>query len=323
MRVIITGGTGLIGKALANSLAADGHEIIVLSRNVHKTSGLAPGVRVVGWDSKTANGWGELADGAGAIVNLAGESIAGEGFLPSRWSPERKRRILESRLNAGAAVVDAVQSARNRPEVVIQSSAIGYYGTSDDEVFTESSRAGDDFQADVCKQWEASTQELDRIGVRRAIARTGVVLSLDGGALTRLIFPFRMFAGGPLGTGKQWFSWIHIADEVRAIRFLIENPGMQGAYNLTAPQIVTNGEFAKIIGETMKRPSFVPAPKAAFELGFGEVATIVVDGQKVLPQRLEEAGFEWHFPDARSAFQDLWEHRHADEHAHAEAEAGH
>lgn len=323
MRVIITGGTGLIGKELANSLAADGHEIIVLSRNVHKTSGLAPGVRVVGWDGKTASGWGELADGAGAIINLAGESISGEGFLPSRWSSERKRRILESRLNAGAAVVDAVQSARTRPEVVVQSSAIGYYGVSETETFTETSRAGDDFQADVCKQWEASTHDLDRIGVRRVIIRTGVVLSLKGGALTRLIFPFQLFAGGPLGTGKQWFSWIHIADEVRAIRYLMENPTMSGVYNLTAPQLVTNGDFAKIIGETMKRPSFVPAPKFAFQLGFGEVATLVVDGQKVIPTRLEAAGFDWHFPDARSAFQDLWEHRNADEHAHAEAEAGH
>jgi uncharacterized protein (TIGR01777 family) len=316
MRIIITGGTGLIGKEVANSFAADHHDVIVLSRNVHKTSGLAPGVRVVGWDGRTANGWGELADGAGAIINLAGESIAGEGFLPSRWSDERKKRILESRMNAGAAVVEAVRAAKVKPGVVVQSSAIGYYGASDTETFVEGSRAGDDFQAEVCKQWETSTAEVERYGVRRVIVRTGVVLSLKGGALTRLMFPFHLFAGGPLGTGKQWFSWIHIEDEVRAIRFLTEQASTSGIYNLTAPGVITNGEFAKIIGETLGRPSFLPAPKFAFQLGFGEVATIVVDGQKVLPKRLEEAGFTWHFPDARSAMRDLWEHRHAEaEHA--------
>ena len=207
MRTIITGGSGLIGRALAAELAAAEHEVIILSRTPGRVSGLPAGVRAAGWDGRTAEGWQDLADGATAIVNLAGESIAA-----GRWTAARKRRIAASRQQAGAAVVQAVAGATTRPQVVIQASAVGYYGPRGDETITEDSAAGDDFLAQVCVPWETSTEEVERLGVRRAIIRTGIVLSRDGGALPRMMLPFRLFSGGPLGSGRQGFPWIHHAD---------------------------------------------------------------------------------------------------------------
>jgi uncharacterized protein (TIGR01777 family) len=305
MRVIITGGTGLIGKEVANSLANDHHEVIVLSRNTNKTSGLAPGVRVVGWDARTADGWGELADGADAIINLAGESISGEGFLPERWSDEKKKRILESRVNAGRAVVEAIERARVRPRVLLQASAVGYYGQTGDAPVTEESPAGTGFLADVCKQWEASTAAVEAMGVRRVILRIGLPLSMKGGVFTRLIFPFRLFAGGPLGSGQQYQPWIHMDDMVAAVRFLMDNNEASGPFNICAPAPVTNAEMAKAIGRVMKRPSFVPAPAFAFKLGFGEVAQIVLEGNKMIPKRLTDMGFRWQHPHIGEAVADL------------------
>lgn len=305
MRVIITGGTGLIGKEVANSLANDHHEVIVLSRNTNKTSGLAPGVRVVGWDARTADGWGELADGADAIINLAGESISGEGFLPERWSDEKKKRILDSRVNAGRAVVEAIERARVRPRVLLQASAVGYYGQTGDAPVNEESPAGDGFLADVCKQWEASTAAVEAMGVRRVILRIGLPLSMKGGVFTRLIFPFRLFAGGPLGSGQQYQPWIHMDDMVAAVRFLMDNNEASGPFNICAPAPVTNAELAKAIGRAMKRPSFLPAPAFAFKLGFGEVAQIVLEGNKMIPKRLTDMGFKWQHPHIGEAVADL------------------
>lgn len=299
-RVIITGGTGLIGRRLAADLVEGGYEVIVLSRNPGRATNLPAGVQAVAWDARTAVGWGELAEGAAAIVNLAGENI-GE----SRWSEERKRRILESRLNAGAAVVEAVKAAGTKPRVVIQSSAVGYYGPRGDEVVTEETPPGDDFLANVCKQWEASTAAVETMGVRRAVIRTGVVLSTEAGALPRLLLPFRLFAGGRLGSGRQWWPWIHIADEVRAIRFLIETETAQGPFNLCAPNPLTNAEFGRVLGRVMGRPAVLPAPAFAIRLVFGEMATVVLDGQRVVPHRLQEMGFDFLFPEAEAALRNL------------------
>ncbi|MDX1993954.1 MAG: TIGR01777 family oxidoreductase [bacterium] len=307
MRVVITGGTGLIGKALTKSLATDGHHVVVVSRNPRQTEPLPATVSFQAWDGRTAEGWGKAVDGADAVVNLAGESIAGEGFLPARWTVERKHNILNSRVNAGKAVSDAVTAANSKPGVLIQASAVGYYGSQpNSKVITEASPAGNDFLADVCKQWEASTTYVESVGVRRAIIRTGVVLSLDGGALPRQAFPFKLFAGGPLGSGKQPYPWIHLADEVRAIRFLIEHPQATGPFNLTSPNPVTNAEFSHAIGRVMGRPSFVPAPGFAFKAAFGDVSMVVLEGQRAIPQRLQELGFTFLFPDAEGALRDLY-----------------
>ncbi len=308
MRIIITGGTGMIGSALANNLVGEGHEVIVLSRSPALASGLDPAVRIEGWDAHSAYGWGELADGADAIVNLAGASIAGEGFLPARWTDERKQAIIESRVNAGKAIVEAIQQAKDKPGVLIQSSAVGYYGTHPNNIeITEDSPGGNDWLAQVCKEWEASTEVVERVGVRRAIIRTGVVLSFESGALQRMALPFQMFAGGPLGNGKQPLPWIHPADEIGAIKYLIKHPDASGPFNLAAPHPLTNGEFSKALGRVMNRPSLIPVPGFAFNMMFGEVATIVLDGQRVLPQRLLDLGYTFQFPKAEAALTDLYQ----------------
>ncbi len=306
MRVIITGGSGLIGRALVRSLTADGHEVIILSRSPGNAVNLPAGAKAVYWDGKSADGWGKYVNGAGAVINLAGESVGGTGFFDVRWTPARRRRIQESRINAGRAVVQAIQLAEKKPAVLIQSSAVGYYGThTDDRDITEDAPAGHDFLAGVCVDWEASTQKVERLGVRRAIIRTGVVISPKGGALPRQMLPFKFFAGGPLGSGEQWFPWIHIDDEVAAIRFLIDNEDARGAFNLAAPHPVTNAEFSRALGSSMRRPSWLRAPAFAFKLLFGEAALILLEGQKAVPHRLLDLGFKFKFPAVEPALEDL------------------
>ena len=306
MRVLITGGSGLIGRALSEELVSHGHEVIVLSRSPQRVSGLPDAVSVVQWDGRTAEGWGHLADGAGAIVNLAGASIAGEGFFPSRWTEENRRVIRESRLNASRAVVEAIEQAKEKPSVLIQASGVGYYGFHGEETLTEEAGPGDDWAARfTAEEWEPSSAPVEQMGVRRAVVRTGVVLSTEEGALPRLLLPFRLFVGGPLGSGKQWYSWISLQDEARALRFLIETEEAHGAFNLTAPNPVTNGELAKLIGKVIGRPSFIPVPGFAMRLAFGEVAEVVLQGQRAIPQRLLDLGFEFDFPTAEPCLQDL------------------
>ena len=298
MRVLITGGTGLIGRALSEDLISQGHEVIVLSRSPERPSGRP--------DARSAEGWGHLADGAGAIVNLAGASIAGEGFFPSRWTEEQRRVIRESRLNSSQAVVEAVEEAERKPGALIQASGVGYYGYRGDELLTEEAAPGDDWAARfTAEEWEPSSAPVEQMGVRRVLARTGVVLSVDEGALPRLLLPFRLFVGGPMGSGKQWYSWISLQDEARALRFLIETEEAHGAFNLTAPNPVTNGELAKLIGKVMGRPSIIPVPGFALRLAFGEVAEVVLQGQRAIPQRLLDLGFEFDFPTAEASLQDM------------------
>lgn len=304
MRIIISGGTGLIGSKLVNELAADHHDVYVLSRSPEKHT-LPAGVTGVKWDGRTPEGWGHLVNETDAIINLAGESIAGTGFLPSRWTPERKQRIRDSRIQAGEAITKAVEAASSKPGALIQSSAVGYYGSRGDEVITEEALPGSDFLAQVCQDWEQSTQAVEKMGVRRAIIRTGVVLSMEGGALPITVLPFRFFAGGPLGSGQQWWPWIHIDDEIRAVHFLLENEAASGAFNLSAPNPLTNRGFGKVIGQVLQRPFLIPAPAFALKLALGEVATIVLDGQRTVPEKLESAGFNFNFPDAQSALSDL------------------
>lgn len=307
MRVIITGGTGMIGRRLSNDMARGGHEVIVLSRSPKLARGLDAAVRVEGWDARTSEGWGPLADGAGAIVNLASANLAGEGFLPARWTDERKKVLLTSRLNVGEAVVEAVARAARKPAVVIQMSAVGYYGAHENsEDITEDAPPGGDFPARVCVEWEASTQPVEALGVRRVIVRSGVVLSFDDGALRRIALPFSLFVGGPFGGGQQPFPWVHPADTIGAIRFLIEHAEASGPFNVTAPHPLTNVEFSRALGSVMRRPALVPTPGFAFRMAFGEVADILLTGQRVLPARLLALGFAFRFPEAEAALADLY-----------------
>jgi hypothetical protein len=308
MRVIVSGGTGLIGRPLAASLAEDGHEVFVLSRKPDEVAGLPPTVRVEGWDGRTSQGWGRLVDGAGAVVNLAGETIAGEslqGILLKPWGSDRKRRILESRVHAGKAVTEAIEAAQRKPAVLIQASAVGYYGPLEDQENTEETPAGVDFLARTCVAWEASSQAVEGMGVRRAIIRSGLVLSGKGGVLPVMTLPFRLLLGGRLGSGRQWVPWIHLADEVRAIRFLLDTPGAAGPFNLVAPRPVTNAELSRVLGKVLGRPSFLPAPAFALRLVLGEKATLVLDGQRLIPKRLTDLGFQFRFADPEVALKDL------------------
>ncbi len=198
-----------------------------------------------------------------------------------------------------------MRDAARKPAVVVQSSAIGYYGPHADEPLTEDAPPGDDFLARLCVAWEAAAAPLDELGVRRVTLRTGVVLSTAGGAFPRLLLPFRLFAGGPMGNGRQWMSWIHLADEVAAIRFLLAREDAAGPFNLTAPEPLTNAQFSRLLGRIMRRPAFLPVPAFAMRLALGEAATIVLDGQRVLPRRLQELGFAFRFPTAEAALRDL------------------
>ena len=300
MRVIVTGGTGLIGRALARGLSTDGHEVIVLSRRAQASERRAGGAQVVGWDARTTAGWGSWVDGADAVVNLAGENIGG-----GLWTAAHKRRIMESRILAGQAVVQAIEQAAHRPRVLVQASGIGYYGRRGDETLTESDAPGSDWLAQVAVAWEACTQSLEALGVRRAVIRTAGVLDSREGFLPRMLLPFRLFIGGPLGGGRQWLPWIHLADEVGAIRFLIDHPQAAGAFNLAAPDAVRNADFGRALGRVLGRPSFMPAPALALRLALGELAGLILEGQRAVPRRLTELGFTFRFPDLEPALRDV------------------
>jgi uncharacterized protein (TIGR01777 family) len=301
MRVIITGGSGLIGRALAGDLVGRGHEVIVLSRDpLRHGKTLPPGIRLEAWDGATARGWGDLVEETGAIVNLAGENLSG-----GRWTTVRKQALLESRLNPGRAISEAVAQATRKPGVVIQASAVGYYGIHQDEVITEQAAQGKDYLADLVGKWEASTSAVEQYGVRRVITRSGVVFSMQGVTLPRLVLPFRFFVGGRLGSGRQWLSWIHIEDEIAGIRYLIEHPDASGVFNLTSPNPLTNSSLAQILGRVMKRPSIMPVPAFALRVLFGEMAMIVLDGQRVIPERLLKHGFVFRYAETEAALKAL------------------
>ncbi|MBP7690723.1 MAG: TIGR01777 family oxidoreductase [Anaerolineales bacterium] len=311
MRVIITGGGGLIGRELVASLAVEGHEIIVLSRNPARVTDLPSRAQAVAWDGRTAQGWGQWVDGAEAIVNLAGESIAGGDSIPSillrgRWTAARKQAIERSRLNAGQAVVEAVRAAARKPAVVIQASAVGYYGSQGDSELPEDKPAGRDFLAQICVAWENATAPVAALGVRHVVARTGVVLSRQGGVLPLLSFPYSLFAGGPLGSGRQWFPWIHMDDEIGALQKLLTSSSAQGAYNLCAPKPLTNEAFGKLIGRALRRPHWMPAPAFALRLALGEIADgLLLTSQRQIPKRLQQLGYKFRYPEAETALQDL------------------
>jgi len=308
MRVLITGGSGLIGRSLAGDLAGAGHSVTVLTRSPGRLRGLPDFVQAVAWDGRTAAGWADQAEGVDAIVNLAGESIAGENVAATflgRWTAEKKRRIVQSRANAGRAVADAVDAAASKPAVVIQMSGVGYYGAAAKGELDEGAPAGSDFLAHTCAAWEAATDRVEQLGVRRVVLRTAVVLTRQGGVLPLMLLPFRLFLGGPLGGGQQPFPWVHIDDVIGAIRFAIENRQVRGVANLVAPSTPTNAEFSRLVGTVLHRPSWLPVPAFALRLLLGEKATIVLDGQRPVPKRLLSLGYRFRFHDPKTALEDL------------------
>ena len=306
MRYIITGGSGIIGRHLAASLVADGHEVISLTRDPAQHPSLK-GVQPVRWDTRTAEGWGHWADGAYAIVNLAGETIGSSSIIPTpgTWSDDRKRRIKESRRNAGQAVVAAVDAVKIKPQIVIQMSGIDYYPAAE-SVMTEESPRGQQFLAEVVADyWEPSTAPVEAMGVRRVVTRLAPLLSMETGPLPPSVLQFKIFAGGRLGSGQQWLSWIHTEDTVRALRFLAESETAQGVFNVAAPNPVTNAEFTKTLADVMGRPSLIPVPEFALKMLLGEVAALVLEGRPVSVSKLQALGFTFRFPTLVAALRDV------------------
>lgn len=300
MKVLITGGTGMIGRSLAKQLEADGDEIVVLSRSQRKPEGLPSSARVVQWDGRTGEGWCDELRDTDAVVNLAGENIGA-----ARWTAERKQRILDSRVDAGKAIVDAAERSGTAPPHLIQASGINYYGHRDDEYLNEHEPPGEGYLSDVCIQWEQSTEPLEKLGTRRVITRNGVVLDAREGALPQLAMPFRFFVGGKIASGQQGFSWIHLTDHIRALRYLLHNPSITGPVNLTAPEPVSNKELSRVLGNVMNRPTIFWVPGVGLRFIVGEFAEHLINGQYVVPERLLAEGFEFQFPTIEAALMDL------------------
>lgn len=299
MKILVAGGSGLIGRELTGDLVGRGHAVWVLSRDPDET-GVKGGIRTVRWDGRTPQGWEDLAAEADAIINLAGANI---GARP--WTNERKRLIRDSRVNAGQAIVAALRQAGSRSRVVLQIAGVGYYGIHGDEPLDESNGPGSDYLAGVAVDWEDSTKPAAEMGARLVTMRTGVVLAPQGGVLAPFILQNKLFAGGPLGSGRQWISWIHMRDLVRAIGFLLERDDAVGVFNVTSPNPVTNAEFGQTVSKIMRRPYWLPAPAFMLRLALGEMSTLVLDGQRVLPKRLLEMGFSFTYGELRNALEDL------------------
>lgn len=302
MRYLISGGSGFLGSLLSRELLTAGHQVAVLTRNrsLRPPADSSPDLRSVVWDGRTAEPWWRQVDDCEVWVHLAGDNI-GSG----RWTRTKKQRLRSSRLESGAALVEAADRLGRPPRVFVQASAVGYYGSCGDRVVNEASPAGSGFLADLAERWERSTAALAERGSRRVVLRTGVVLSTASGALPRLALPFRLFGGGPLGSGRQWVPWIHERDQIRAMRFLIDREDCQGAFNLSAPGPVTQAALARALGHALRRPSFFRVPEALLRLALGEMSAVVLEGQRALPERLLQAGFHFDYPELQAALSNL------------------
>jgi uncharacterized protein len=300
MKILIAGGTGFLGRPLAAALTADGHDVVLLSR----ASADRRGARVVTWTPDgTVGPWASEMNGAGAVVNLAGESIGDR-----RWTAAQKRRILDSRVLATRSLVTAIQGAATPPPIVISGSAVGYYGPLDDAATTEEAPAGSDFLARVCAQWEREALLAASARTRVVCVRSGLVLERDGGPLPRMLPPFRFGAGGPVGSGRQYWPWIHRDDWIALVRWAIKTPTVNAAVNATAPNPVTNADFARALGRAMHRPAFMPAPGFALKLLLGEMAdALLLSGQRAVPAKAERLGFKFKYAELDDALHAILE----------------
>lgn len=299
MKVAITGATGFVGSRLVERLQAQGHQPLILTRNRASADRAFPTLEIVAYTPTESGSWQQAIAGCDAVVHLAGEPIA-----ESRWTPERKQEILKSRQLSTQKIVEAIAQANPKPTVLVNASAIGYYGTSETATFDESSPAGNDFLSEVCQAWEAEAQKVKNAGVRLVILRLGIVLG-DGGALAKMTPPFKVFAGGPIGTGRQWFSWIHRDDLVNLILEAVTRKDIEGVFNATAPNPVRMTELCQTIGETLNRPSWLPVPSFALEALLGEGAKVVLEGQQVLPKRTTSYGFKYRYPTVKQALAEI------------------
>jgi uncharacterized protein (TIGR01777 family) len=307
MQIVITGATGFVGKPLTAQFLQAGHHVTALSRDAARArSALGNAVHSVVWGSRSADEWKEAVTGADVVVHLAGESVAGQ-----RWTPEFKERIRSSRVDTTRALVDAIAASDRRPDVFICASAVGYYGDRGNETITEASAPGKGFLPEVCCQWEAEAQRAAELGLREARMRIGLVLG-EGGALEKMLYPlplpispWKVGMGGPMGNGQQWMPWIHLDDVVGLFFWAATNPAVQGAVNVTAPNPVTNVEFARALGRVLGRPAFVPVPGLALRMMLGEFADAILGGQKALPAVAQRLGYVFRYPDLEATLRAL------------------
>jgi uncharacterized protein len=308
MKVVIAGGTGFLGAPLAEAYAEEGHDVRVLTRSVpagvsrHDPGTGVPGITRVGWTPDgTAGVLPRVLDGADAVINLAGESIDRK-----RWSPQRKASLRDSRILATRSLASAISAASPAPPVFISGSGVGYYGPRGEEPLTESAPAGGDFLAQLCRDWEAEAARGDGSGTRVVLLRTGIVLERSGGALARMITPFRFFVGGRIGSGRQYVSWIHRHDWIELVRWLVQTPQAFGPVNATAPHPVTNRQLARALGHGLHRPSLAPVPAFVLRLALGELAGSILTGQRVLPERARTLGYHFRYPEIDIAMRGIF-----------------
>src|SRR5690349_21980693 len=292
MKILVTGSTGLVGTALVKVLGSDGHTVCRLMRPQSKAASGSKDGFDVAWNPATGE-LGGAGVGPDAVVNLAGASIAG-----GRWTNKRKELLRTSRIDTTRALVKALAKMNARPRVLVSASAIGIYGDRGDEVLTEENKPGTDFLAGLAREWEAEALKAEALGIRVVLARFGIILARQGGALAKMLLPFKLGAGGRLGSGKQWMSWIMLEDVVAIIRFAIENLAIRGALNVVAPEPVQNAEFTKVLAKALHRPALFPAPVFALRLALGEMAdSLLLSSQRVAPQRLQHLSYSFQFPE--------------------------
>ena len=296
MKITISGASGLIGRRLLKTLAADGHTLQVLSR--HAGTNMPGGVRVAAWDPARGEPPMEALQDADAVIHLAGEPVA------QRWSSDAKRRIRDSRVAGTTNMVRAFSKLPHAPPILISASAIGYYGLRGEELLTESSAPGSGFLAEVCVAWEKAAQDAEKLAVRVVRVRTGIVLDQRGGALAKMLPPFKMGVGGKLGNGRQWMSWIHAEDLVGMLRFALNNQ-VSGPMNGVSPNPVTNSDFTSALASVLKRPALIPAPALGLKLAFGEMSEMLLGSQRVLPRVAEASGYRFQFTDLDAALADV------------------
>jgi len=294
MHVLVTGGTGFIGRALCQQLLRAGHEPCVLTRSPAEAAAKLPGVRLIGQL--------EEAGPMEAVVNLAGEPLA-----DARWTTQRKQAFRDSRIGTTQRLLHWIETQPLRPRVLVSGSAIGYYGPRDDAPLNEEAPAGSDFAAQLCRDWEAEALRAQALGLRVCTVRIGVVLGGDGGALAKMLPPFKLGVGGPMGDGAQWMSWVHRQDLVRLILWLLEHEHAQGAYNATAPTPLRNRDFAHTLGKVLHRPAVLTTPAMALKLMFGEMSTLLLTGQRVVPVRAQAGGFVFEHPGLEATLRDVLE----------------
>ncbi|MFN7252850.1 MAG: TIGR01777 family oxidoreductase [Anaerobacillus sp.] len=298
MNIVICGGTGLIGSSLVDSLVKDKHHIYILTRNPQNKKKI-DNITYIKWLGSDDTPEQHL-ENIDVIINLAGETIN------SRWTTDQKQRILNSRITATRNCISLIERLKKKPAVFLNASAVGFYGTSLSSIFTEEQdEAGTDFLATVVEEWEQEAKKVELLGVRTVFLRFGVILAKDGGALSKMILPYKLFAGGTIGSGQQWLSWIHIEDAVNLIKFAIENGEISGPLNITAPHPMRMKEFGKTLGAIIHKPHWLPTPSFALKLLLGEMSVLVLEGQNVVPKKAIDHGFQFKYPNLNEALKSL------------------